>query len=186
MRECEVGGCGRSVFSRGWCQRHYGRWYRNGDPNGGRRSASKSPEESFEARTEWVGGCLLWTGATNGTGYGVIKLSGRNVGAHRWVYEKWAGTIPDGMMVDHMCHNRACVFVDHLRVVTRKQNAENRRAADSDSATGVRGVFPHGNGYRVAVVHNGEAMRLGTFPTVEEAEVVAIAARKKYFTHSIH
>lgn len=29
---CGVAGCGREIFSRGWCQKHYARWLRHGDP----------------------------------------------------------------------------------------------------------------------------------------------------------
>lgn len=31
-RTCAVDGCGRPARSRGWCQTHYFRWRRNGDP----------------------------------------------------------------------------------------------------------------------------------------------------------
>lgn len=31
--ECSIDGCSRPVQARGWCRRHYGAWYRNGDPN---------------------------------------------------------------------------------------------------------------------------------------------------------
>ena len=34
-RTCSIEGCDNAHYSRGWCQRHYGRWYRNGDPLGG-------------------------------------------------------------------------------------------------------------------------------------------------------
>lgn len=32
MKICEITGCEKRVFSRYWCQTHYGRWYRTGDP----------------------------------------------------------------------------------------------------------------------------------------------------------
>ena len=32
MAECAVEECTRRVFSRGWCQMHYTRWLRHGDP----------------------------------------------------------------------------------------------------------------------------------------------------------
>lgn len=33
MSECDVEGCARSGFiRRGWCQMHYSRWYKHGDP----------------------------------------------------------------------------------------------------------------------------------------------------------
>lgn len=33
---CSIDDCANPVFSRGWCQRHYGRWRTHGDPLGGR------------------------------------------------------------------------------------------------------------------------------------------------------
>ncbi|XWX91267.1 HNH endonuclease [Salmonella enterica] len=32
------------------------------------------------------------------------------------------------MLVDHKCHNTLCVNPSHLRLVTPKQNSENREA----------------------------------------------------------
>ena len=34
--ECAVQGCSRLSYARGWCQPHYNRWRRNGDPLAGR------------------------------------------------------------------------------------------------------------------------------------------------------
>ena len=30
---CSVGGCDRLSTRRGWCKKHYVRWFRHGDPN---------------------------------------------------------------------------------------------------------------------------------------------------------
>lgn len=38
QRSCSVDGCERSVTARGWCDAHYRRWRRHGDPLGGRTS----------------------------------------------------------------------------------------------------------------------------------------------------
>ena len=37
--------------------------------------------------------------------------------AHRLVWEMKYGTIPDGYEIDHLCHNRACCNVYHLRCI---------------------------------------------------------------------
>lgn len=34
---CSIPNCGKPAHTRGWCKRHYGRWYRNGSPTGGLR-----------------------------------------------------------------------------------------------------------------------------------------------------
>jgi len=67
-------------------------------------------------------GCLLWTGSTRGGGYGRIKISGRSYAVHRLVYEMFAGPIPAGLEVDHLCKNRICCNVAHLEAVTPRVN----------------------------------------------------------------
>jgi hypothetical protein len=43
--------------------------------------------------------------------------------AHRVVWELLVGSIPDGLVVDHQCRNRACCNPAHLRLVTPYVNA---------------------------------------------------------------
>lgn len=51
--------------------------------------------------------CLHWKRALT-AGYGAFWPGPEtgNVLAHRWLYERWIGPIPDGMELDHDCHNR--------------------------------------------------------------------------------
>lgn len=68
-------------------------------------------------------GCWLWTGAINRHGYGQFLLSdGKRRAAHRVVYEVMVGPIPEGLQLDHLCRNRACVNADHLEPVTSREN----------------------------------------------------------------
>lgn len=67
-------------------------------------------------------GCLLWTGATGGEGYGWLRVDGRAHAAHRLAYEHFVEEIPDGLTLDHLCRNRLCVNWSHVEPVTRGEN----------------------------------------------------------------
>lgn len=85
-------------------------------------------------------GCWVWPGATVSTGYGCIGSGKRSksVLTHHVAAMASGREIPDGMTVDHMCHDsyecrggrscehRRCVNPDHLDVVTREANASRQ------------------------------------------------------------
>src|ERR1035437_3014013 len=77
--------------------------------------------ERHQARVPIVG-CWLWTAAVDKDGYGLFKLSGRMVRAHRFAYEQAKGPIPHGLTLDHLCRVRCCVNPAHLEVVTVREN----------------------------------------------------------------
>lgn len=68
-------------------------------------------------------GCWTWTGGKTWDGYGLFNIPTRGtVKAHRFAYEAINGSIPDGLEIDHLCRNRACVRPSHLEAVTRRIN----------------------------------------------------------------
>jgi hypothetical protein len=67
-------------------------------------------------------GCWMWTGYLNHKGYGRMVISKKSYRAHRVAYEQWVGPIPEGLILDHLCRNRACINPDHLEPVTWQEN----------------------------------------------------------------
>ena len=49
---------------------------------------------------------------------------------HRAVWQWVNGEIPVGMTIDHLCHNRACVEIAHLRILSNYENARRTSGRD--------------------------------------------------------
>jgi len=83
-------------------------------------------------------GCWIYTGGTNHQGYGKFWLDGKTVTSHRFAFTAFRGDVPDGLHLDHTCHNdaaaagrcaggptcahRRCSNPDHLRATHPSQN----------------------------------------------------------------
>lgn len=67
-------------------------------------------------------GCWIWVGASNKEGYGKMRVAGKNKYAHRIMYEKYKGSIPDGHVLLHTCDNPFCCNPDHLTADTHLEN----------------------------------------------------------------
>ena len=87
----------------------------------------------FDGAHETAGGCWLSTLSPKASGYVRIWDGERSVAIHRFAYELWVGPIPDGMTIDHLCHDpascspgpcqhRACMNPEHLAVVPMREN----------------------------------------------------------------
>ena len=71
--------------------------------------------------------CWEWRGARNSSGYGsVTNGRGGSALAHRVAYETLVGPIPDGLTIDHLCRNKACLNAGHMEPVTREENSRRQ------------------------------------------------------------
>lgn len=80
-------------------------------------------------------GCWEWTGRTTDRGYGRLRHGHTSeYRAHRLAYELMVGPVPEGMELDHLCHNPACVNPSHLEAVTHRTNLARRECCANGHA----------------------------------------------------
>lgn len=99
--------------------------------------------------------CHVWKDSLV-DGYGSFWTGERTMGAHRWLWLEIVGPIPEGYDPDHLCRNRACVYLDHIEIVTKKENtlrgegpsAQNARKTHCDHGHELSGsnlyIYPDG------------------------------------------
>ena len=185
---CLADGCERTAIKKGFCGGHYRQQQRGQEIRP--LKSQITIEQRFWSKVDKSapGGCWQWTASTNLDGYGNIKVENKLQRAHRVSWEWAHGKIPESMVVDHRCFNRACVNPEHLRLVDRSQNAQHRMGATKYSVSGVRGVSWHKQrkAWEASAQLNGRKYWGGLHATVGEAEAAARALRAELHTHDDH
>lgn len=66
--------------------------------------------------------CITLPLKPDSNGYTRIRRNGQRYLAHRWFYQLVNGPIAKGLVIDHLCRNRACVKPSHLEPVSQREN----------------------------------------------------------------
>lgn len=191
-RTCSIEGCGRPHEARGWCSMHYKRWQAHGDPLA-TEIFYGSVEDRFWHYVDKRGPdeCWPWTGTITAQGYGQIWDDGRSAAAHVVAYRIAGKPAPDGLQLDHTCHDpavctpgnscphRRCCNPSHLEPVTALVNT---RRSGSTAAVNARkeACSRAGHPYDEA----NTVWRLRTYPngTTRRARYCRACAREQQST----
>ena len=103
--------------------------------------------DRFWTKVDKSGGpdaCWPWLAAIDTGGYGRVTGDGNGKwrAAHRVAWELTNGPIPEGLVIDHLCRNRACQNPKHLEPVPFAENV-------------LRGVGPSAEHARQTHCHRG-------------------------------
>lgn len=131
--------CGRLVSKTGFCSNEH-----------------LTDAERFDRGLDKAGGprsCWPWVGARRGDGYGAFGVGGRQIGTHRFAWERAHGPIQNGLWVLHRCDNPLCCNPAHLFLGTPLDNNEDMVSKGRANWTGPRNPSRGVNHFR-SVLHD--------------------------------
>lgn len=78
--------------------------------------------------------CWTWMGHVNASGYGMFRLNGVMINAHRAAVVLYGGELLPGKECDHLCRNTKCVNPAHIEQVTHAVNNERSNSPSANNA----------------------------------------------------
>lgn len=91
-------------------------------------------------------GCWTLDAHVDASGYSSFwwrDAGRRQSSGHRFAYTYFVGQIPDGLVLDHLCRNRACVNPSHLEAVTQRVNVRRGIAPPAVNAAKIHCDYGH-------------------------------------------
>jgi hypothetical protein len=131
MTSCSVPDCSTTARSRGWCHKHYRRWYEHGDPNFVKviQSAAGAPRAFFKEAIKYQGDeCVFWPFACDRDGYATINRDRKKERVCRLICVKLYDNPPANQpFAAHSCGNGqfGCITPAHLRWASPQENSED-------------------------------------------------------------
>ena len=126
---CSIKDCGRKHYCQSFCQRHYNRFKRHGDPLAGKAGAGQALFFIQDVVLNYVGDdCLIWPFACK-HGYPDIYVGGKVMLATRYICTLIHGKPPTQWYhAAHSCGKgrSGCVNPNHLRWATPKENIADK------------------------------------------------------------
>jgi hypothetical protein len=94
--------------------------------------------------------------------------------------------VGEGLVVDHINHNTLDNRKCNLRICTNSQNNQNRKGAQVNSKSGIRGVYwvKGTNKWMADISVGGKRIFIGYFKNIEDAKKAVIEARAKHMPYS--
>ena len=122
------------------------------------------------------------------TGYQRVRVcfNHKKYPIHRLIWAWHGNFLEPNQEIDHIDGNSLNNCIENLRATTHKQNCENRKGANKNSKSGVKGVSwdKVAKKWYAQIQHNRKVKYLGLYETKEDAKAARIAAEKECFTHA--
>ena len=186
MKRCQVEGCTNKHYGHGYCEKHYKQIKRCGKILD---RTTRTPNEIIEY--EDYAEMLLYNNKNEVVASTKIDLDDIDkINKYKWCIQAGRGysyimnsklgqlhrflmNCPSDMQVDHINHDTFDNRKENLRICTLQENSWNSKIQTNNSS-GYTGVKQKGDNWEAQIVINKRTIKLGIFPTKEEA----IEARK--------